>query len=295
MEAIPKTITTLAQLNTDMSTTPDFFSKPIIVVHGHNGTLALFAAALLYHAANNTGPAPGPVGYGLRFFGAPKDYIGAWHTAMAALDAVTVGVPEYLAATNEQKAAAYEAAAYWQETPGEIRVIHSGRNHAMISSLFENAQYLLLDHTHNDVSQLAYNYLKKECLEQGWNDFGAFLDKVNTAQESSISLEEMGSLLMHPSHLDFDQVHALVRAVEDEIYPFPAIEDIVTSEIKHAEDPEYRAIQNITYAQYADPKQADKNARLLAHFLGDNIKLDVDSIANCLSAFMKTVEPYRAK
>jgi hypothetical protein len=278
-----------------MSTTPNFFSKPIIVVHGHNGTLALFAAALLYHAANNNGPAPGPVGYGLRFFGAPKDYVGAWHTALAALDAATIGTPEYVAATPEQKAAAYEAVAYWQETPGEVRVVYSGRNHALISSLFENAQYLLLDHTHNDISQLAYNFLKKECLEQGWDDFVPALDKANTKLESPVSLNEMKAMLMRPDHMDLEQVHALIRAVEDDIHPFAAVEDILTYEIKQADDANYRDIQNITYAQYADPTQAGKNALLLAHFLGDNIKLDVDSIANCLSAFMKTVEPYKAK
>lgn len=269
----------------------NYLNGPMLLVTGERGTLAEFLAGLFYWATNADLPGvlpPSPNRFGHSNWFPPAEMPGTddfylrWLSISERIDRTQDPTGQDGPTTQLQKDAAEDTGDWWTPTPGVNRVLYvHAYQHA--SSLFADARCFVIGHKVTDIPQLAYNYITKECLLKGWDDFAAYLN--------DISVEDVRSRFSKRNHLRDQVICDLLDRVEDSYNSWPDLHTLLDSEMKRARDPSYDLICGMFYDQYTDPNNIDKTVSLIMHFLGDSCKVDADSVRKCLADFLDSVVP----
>ena len=137
------------------------------------------------------------------------------------------------------------------------------------------------------------NFVMIDCLRQGWvNDLQPHLDRMNSSRDTPISLEDMTAMLQREDHLELDEVHDLVMAVEDTLYPFPHVQAVFEAEIAASGNPDYRLVMALDFGSLSDASKAHSTAEKLVHFLGDRCKIATTDMEDCIVRFLDSIEQY---
>lgn len=264
--------TSKLMLNSCMSK-PAFFTQPLIHVTGHNGSLSVFLAALIYHAVNPDVPAPPPNRYDYTWFGNQAKiggYYAEWFEACHAMDQLP----------SDQINAAYHATADWVDS-GHHRVIESSRSTANVNELFGSHKQITLYAQEEDRYQLAYNYIMLDCVARQWSGFEQIIDSWNQCRETVLTKDELYELFTRATHLDDPVVKEIIKIVGDSLSvpTFDPDDDLVPGAL------------NLFYSQYANVDFAENTVAQIVDYLGNLVVVQPEDLTKTLQAFLRTIQP----
>jgi hypothetical protein len=251
---------------------PDFFTQPLIHINGHPGSLSVFLAALIYHAVNPDVPAPTPNRYDYTWFGNQAKiggYYAEWFEACHAMDQ----------SPNDPINAAYRATADWVNA-GQHRVIESARSAELINELFGNQRQITLYAQEENRYQLAYNYIRLDCISRNWEGFEQVIDQWNQRREAILTKDELYALFTRAAHLDDPVVKEIIKVVGDSLN-VPVF------------DPDNSTVPgalNLFYSHYTNINFAENTVAQIVDHLGDLVVVPADDLTKTLQAFLRKIQ-----